>query len=301
MTWDVEAWKKSKEWDLQFDFVKPNSNSHGAEGTRILISSLHKPISRRFETDSFAEGLRQRLASTHALFLRAGVSISVNDISVKHRLPELAVSKDYALVRKRFSVDDVDVHLLAGLTPKADRVPRGWYIFCNGRMVLEADKTYRTGWGDLLPQFHSKYNHFVGFVFFRSRHVDRLPWTTTKEGVEQDSPIYQRALSEMALNAMPLLKFVNRFYPSDEHAEKELNRQVLDRAQSVAAEDVEKAESSFRFTPPKRKSPREATISFRKPAVQVEKVKKHLGDLTMSNGKVGEYVFDWFMKEELKS
>jgi len=24
----------------------------------------------------------------------------------------------------------------------------GWHVFCNGRLILDADKTYRTGWGD---------------------------------------------------------------------------------------------------------------------------------------------------------
>ena len=93
----------------------------------------------------------------------------------------------------------------------------GWYVSCNGRGIVLADKTARTGWGtSFLPHFVSKYRGFVGLVLFLAEDPERLPWTTTKTDINQESPIYQRALSRMATTAKPVLAFLDSLYASSE-------------------------------------------------------------------------------------
>ena len=61
----------------------------------------------------------------------------------------------------------------------------GWYVVCNGRIVLAADKTSITGWGtEAWPQWHPQYTGFMGIIFFSSRRADVLPLTTTKRSVD---------------------------------------------------------------------------------------------------------------------
>ena len=43
----------------------------------------------------------------------------------------------------------------------------GWYIACNGRIVLAADKTVISGWGtDEWPMWHRQYSGFLGLILF---------------------------------------------------------------------------------------------------------------------------------------
>ncbi len=64
----------------------------------------------------------------------------------------------------------------------------------------------------MIPQWHTKYGHFVGYICFRSDDVDALPWTTTKQGVVFESGVYQAALREMELRARPVIDFLNGLY-----------------------------------------------------------------------------------------
>jgi hypothetical protein len=105
-------------------------------------------------------------------------------------------------------------------------------------MVLEADKSEKTGWGvDHAPGFHAKYNHFLGYVYFRSKDVSKLPWTTTKEGIDRESPVYQAALAEMRILARPILDFLNNLY-SDVKEESEPERRLLDNVKPVSTETL---------------------------------------------------------------
>jgi hypothetical protein len=46
----------------------------------------------------------------------------------------------------------------------------GWYVSCNGRFVLVADQSQKTGWGEdggkLIPKMHHQFARFRGYVFF---------------------------------------------------------------------------------------------------------------------------------------
>jgi len=145
---------------------KRATSAQDKSGTSIRVTHLTDGAGDRFGEASFQRALAERISITYALFIQAGITIVVNGATVKSTLPSVA-SGTYQPVSKRIRKEGVDSLIIAGVTPGADKVPRGWYVFCNGRMVLEADKTRDTGWGTLLPVFHSKYNHFVGFVYLR--------------------------------------------------------------------------------------------------------------------------------------
>jgi hypothetical protein len=182
-------------------------------GTQIDITDLLPTVKEQFASKGFNTLLLEKMSRAFALFLKAGLSITVNGHKPKPDVPDLAESNDLRPIRHMLKKDGVDILIMAGLSPHSDRTPRGWYIFCNGRMVLDADKTEKTGWGaESQPGFHVKFNHFLGYVYFRSKDLWKLPWTTTKDGVDRESPIYQVALSEMRVQSRPVLQFINTFY-----------------------------------------------------------------------------------------
>jgi hypothetical protein len=166
-------------------------------------------------------------------------------------------------------------------------------------MVLEADKTNLTGWGEILPQFHTKYNHFLGYLYFRSDDVDNLPWTTTKQGINKESPAYQRALSEMRVQARPILNFLNDWYPQDVVPSTMLEREVIHKAESVSIDKLPRAQAVFSVRRPSKKKDDTVPISYRKPRAIVEAIKKHLGKPRLTSHEVGALTFDRFVEQEI--
>ena len=195
-------------------------------------------------------------------------------------------------------MDGVEILIIVGLTPKEMREPQGWYVFCNGRMIVEADKSKLTGWGeDRFPVFHSKFNHFLGLVYFSSLELEKLPWTTTKSEVVKDSPVYQAALNEMRIQSRPILDLLSSFYPSTTEEEKIVQRELLFDTEAVTVDQLSKQESIFHVEPIIHK-PTEANISYRKPISEVDRIRKRLGKPTMSYKKVGEYTFEYYLERE---
>jgi hypothetical protein len=196
--------------------------------------------------------------------------------------------------------DPVDILILAGLSPTTDRKPRGWYVFCNGRMVLEADKSDKTGWGvDSHPGFHVKYNHFLGYVYFRSKDVMKLPWTTTKDGVDWESPVYQTALAEMRTLSRPILNFLNDLYPEvKEQSEPEHN--LFREARSVPLLKIASRDNSTFEAKVKKSSDDDlVSIQYKRSKRKIRKVKDAIGKY-LSASRIGEYTFDWFYDRNCK-
>jgi hypothetical protein len=231
----------------------------------------------------------------------AGLDISINGMIATGGLPEFADSKNLRAFRHRLAKDGVDIFIMAGVSPKADRTPRGWYVFCNGRMVLKADKTEKTGWeSDSHPAFHSKYNHFLGYLCFRSKDVWKLPWTTTKEGVDMESAIYQTALAEMRLLSRPVLDYLNDLYP-DVSEQSEPEHDLLKTAKAVAPQKIASRRNG-KFVANVRRLSGDVPVSiqYKRPKKKLNEVRSAIGDPKMSASRVGEYTFDWFYERNRK-
>ena len=298
VTINVPEWKSHPhDWQFEFDEFGAGAKE-GEAGTRIEIPALREGIGERLAVGSFERELRGRIASTYALFLMAGVRILVNGKPVDPRMPTLA-GEPFRPVRRKMTFDGVDVLILASLSPRNDRTAHGWYVFCNGRMVLEADKTSLTGWGDGMPNFHSKFNHFVGLVYFESTDVRKLPWRTTKQGVEKEAPVYQAALNEMRIQARPIIDYLNTMYPTELEAEGVEERELLDNAQTVRLTEMSKAETTFEVRRTVRQQRTNVNIQFKRPRETVERIARFLGDTTLAASKVGEYTFDYFVANEI--
>ena len=295
---NVDDWKKKKEWNFPFTYAKKKKSNRG--GTLIEVSNLSPTAGGHFTWKTFLNILIEKISRVYPLFLKAGLKIKVNNREAIADIPELAESDDLQAVRHRIKKDGVDILIMAGLSPAGDRKPRGWYVFCNGRMVLEADKTERTGWGtDSFPAFHVKYNHFLGYVYFRSKNLQKLPWKTTKDGVEQESPIYQEALAEMRLLSRPVLNFLNTLY-SDVKEQSEPEHTLFREATPIdPLEIASRSNTIFRAAVKKESDDRPVSIQYKRPKKKLKRVNEVLGK-NMSASRIGEYTFDWFYDRNCK-
>ena len=72
----------------------------------------------------------------------------------------------------------VNVRITVGLGASVPTAA-GWYVICNGRVILEADRRTNTGWGlveenanrVVIPTFHNQFARFRGLVIFDSEFL----------------------------------------------------------------------------------------------------------------------------------
>lgn len=202
----VDDWLESEEWNFPILASPPLDEP----GVRIEVSALTSETERSLSSPTYAQALRGILARDYLLALLRGLNLYVNDVKVQGWQLGFRQNDDFAPLRSQY-VDEtgVRVELLAGMTtvPSSGSDPDetvrgnaedGWYVVCNGRTVLAADKTTITGWGDTTPRWHPQYSGFVGIALFSSADPSALPMTTTKRSVDVSAAVFQRARARMA-------------------------------------------------------------------------------------------------------
>ena len=230
---DVEEWKglqdlenakpeNADDWHFEFRNVEEQLTTVSADdiGTYIEITGLYPTVTDSFALENFVTRLEQEISLAHAPSIDRGLAISVNGIPLRHQPQTLFVSDKLkpAFVEKTYPRKDLDgtegatvrVKLFAGVAERSLH-DGGWYIFCNGRMVLRADQTATTIWGQShgMREYHTDFAFFRGFAYFDSDDAGLLPWTTTKTGVDADSPVYRNVQQEMIEVSKPVLNFLS--------------------------------------------------------------------------------------------
>ena len=295
---DIKKWSQedTRRWEFALSARDPAGRSQC--GTTVEITELHHETIRRLEDGVFEGRLREQIGRTYSYFLNKFVRIHVNGLVVSPS--SLRVGRNTAT--DSFTDSDVTCTITAGLgLPEGGhyRDPgSGWFIFCNGRAVISADKSPLTGWqGRGLPIFQPKHRPFLGTVFFVSSHPDRLPWDTTKSGINEDSAIWQRAKGLMATVGKSVLSFLDSRYRDEgtevEHAD--LRQAAGERVDVIRASQ---RESSAFVVPdlPKRPNIR---IQYDAKKEHVSAIARYLSRPGMSGSNVGRHTFDFFLRNEV--
>ena len=173
---------------------------------RSSSNSSLQALKTSFGNPAFLQNLRRAITRDYTLHLNRGLKIFVNGKAVTGVPIKFSQSKDYAAMRvayeHRLDDDEVTVEIIGGMAAPppesmdpdetADGDKRfGWYVACNGRIVLAADKTSVSGWGTPnWPQWHHQYSGFIGIVIFTAPNALALPLTTTKRSVDVSSEIF---------------------------------------------------------------------------------------------------------------
>lgn len=307
---NVGEWKDEEKWEFGFEELEenlPQPFSEDERGTRLEITSLHENVSEDFARDQFLSSLKQELEAKHRNSIEKGLNITLNGIPLSVRINELLHSSELKPAYKEVIIEkpdrlDVRIKIWAGVSESSPK-KCGWNLFCNGRLILEADKTETTGWGDGNPSYHPQYNTFRGYVFFDSDDVTLLPWNTTKDGVDADSPTFRTVRLQMIDIMRPVMDFLNQLKEEKEQGEGPLATAVetatLFNLSEFTRPSEQLAISSVFVAPehtPSPPRPAVANIAYTRPKADIEKARTILN--AKSYKEVGEKTFDYFYELE---
>jgi Histidine kinase-, DNA gyrase B-, and HSP90-like ATPase len=200
---NVSEWIEKEEWDFPIASANPSKTP----GVEITITDLNQGSASAFANSAFEHRLRKVISRDYALHFQYGLRVNLNGTPVKGWDITFLGSDAFApyrnLINPEGVPDGVRVEVVCGMaapppdeTDPASRLDDddrfGWYVACNGRFVLSADKTDVSGWGtDGWPNWHNQYNGFLGLVFFSSKDTELLPVTTTKRSIDTTSAAFR--------------------------------------------------------------------------------------------------------------
>lgn len=313
---DVNQWVEMGDddpgdWHFQFSTVSTDiPKTLGREtGTDITVTELHPAIQSTFALENFQTQLMAEITAAHMLSLQRGLGITVNRLPVQLEKPSLFVSDDVqpavqelTFERKQLDGNDgegVHVRLLAGLSSRSFP-DGGWYVFCNGRLVLKADKTSASIWGKShsMRQYHPDFAYFRGYAFFDSAVSALLPWTTTKTGVDIDSSLYKTVQQQMIEISKPILSFLSTM--ANGQQEGQIEEGTLDASLSQAKPtEVQNITTLAAFRAIVKQTtpePKLGRIQYSKPLDKIDKVKALMNAKSLK--EVGERTFEYFLEYE---
>ena len=294
---DVDEWINKPEWEFEFDKVKTGI-SNDETGTKIIVEKLNTDIIGKFESEMFINSLIDYIQKYRTVEAENGLDIEVNNIAIDYGKEKLLKSKDIQPYEKQIIDDNGKITIVAGITNKGEPNKAGWYIYCNGRLVLYADKTELTGWGVENRVFHYSLAEFRGYVYFESQNLLELPWNTTKTGIDTSNRLYviaRQSMSEAMKQVIKVIDEAKRKHDVSNLDELDFVKKAgeTELNHSTIANIVENKD--FNITEVEPEMPM-ARISFSKPLNEVEKVKERMGERT--NKAVGEKLFEYYCEME---
>ena len=307
---DVDQWLNQNEWEFPLE-VRTSSSSQGARitGTRIVVDRLFDGVAGQFALAAFMDRVRSEISAKHQVYISRGLTINVNGVPLSGTAVQFAYlqhSLQPAFEQRSYNGVTVEIYSGIGAGGPRARSDAGWYVYCNGRMVVRADQTELTGWGGLgvqrIPRYHHQFSRFRGCTFLSSRMSSHLPWNTTKDGLDVEADLYRTTRLRMISHMRPVINFLNaldkEFDQSDES--KRVLNNMLERADYAPVyeipDNVLSHDFYYRLPPPLPEPPRTTRISYQRPKTEVEALKRALGVRT--NRAVGERTFDWYLENE---
>jgi hypothetical protein len=308
---EVAEWLENDSPPWDFDIAP--SEELAEDGVHISVEKLTSGAASAFGNPSFLQELKRAIARDYTLHLTNGIQIFLNGERIQGWPIELREGGEFKPIRVEYE-DKVDgepvrVELLAGMAapppdssePDGDgEIGRrsGWYVVCNGRIVLAADKTAVSGWGtDDWPQWHRQYDGFLGLILFSSKKATALPLTTTKRSVDVASEVYRRARPRMREVSKRWISYTGQ------------RKQDLDQAKELESKttpvSVQKVSASAEVVLPRlimKTSERMANVSYSVPLAKLRGLAAEFGSINMNYKDVGlrsfQYAYDDLVEGE---
>ena len=306
----VDDWLKNDEppWDFDID----EDQELDGDGVEIVVEGLNEGTKAAFGNPAFVRNLRRTIARDYSLHLHRGLQIAINGEVVVGLPIKLRQSEDFVPVRVEYKDkagdDEVMVEIIGGMAaPPPESIDPddsedgdkrfGWYVACNGRIVLAADKTTISGWGSSnWPQWHRQYSGFIGIVLFTAANASALPLTTTKRSVDASSGVYLRARRRMRDISKEWIAYTNARKQALEEA-----KQKEEVADAVSIQDVKKRPSLALPTLVRVPAEPVANVNYSVTVSRMRKLASELGNVNMSYRDVGlksfAYAYDDLVEE----
>lgn len=313
---NVLEWLKNKtNWKYEFkkgSLEENIKNPPSKTGFYVKISELSEDSILSFDDKTFVDQLIKEIQYEHMLNINKGLTIRINDIVLSPTSIDLVFNDAIKPTYWEKKEKDQSVKILAGISTKDDE-EGGWYIFCNDRLIITKDKTDKTVWtgtkGDGVALWHAQFHRFRGYVFFEAKDSSKLPWNTTKTGMDLDSPYYKEVRLQMITMTKQVMDLLNELKTEKEkdnpNENQTLNREiekseidrlpvvdVLTKAQALSNKFVYPVKL---FNPPSKKTT--VKINYQVSTEKYNKVKEHIG--ASSPKDVGITTFDYFFDNEL--
>lgn len=299
---DIQEWEKSEKWEFKFEDTETDEINRGE--TKITINELYSNIKNDFKLIDFIENLKKQIRIYYSIFLIDGLKIFINEDQIKAKDFNLIYKKDVLEPQKiQFNIKDVKCTIISGLAKAKegeddDPVEAGWYIYCNNRLVLMANKDIVTGWGqDGVSVFHNTYAMFRGIVLFEASNSENLPINTTKSGIDEGNDVYITAKRKMSKVMKEQFKFLRKINKTENLNSKKKIRQMESISLFKSYKDYQYKSNLIinneEILPKKNKNPK-TKISFYVEEEKYELVKNELG-VTKSED-VGLKIFDYYIK-----
>lgn len=250
----------------------------------IRVWNLTEDARTRFALAEFQTSLQKQLEKNTQEYLRRGLSIELNGAPIVARPFDIRFSEALAPVRVKktyFESSESPVHaeFILGLGESSPS-EAGWYVSCNGRMILSADQSRTTGWDSIaddgVPKYHNQFSRFRGYLLFFSTDAGKLPWNTMKTGVNPDSPIFQDAKREMIALMRPLIDFLNQLdkEKDEDEGDRELTK-LVSSTRSLSFDEAPIYRTTFKVEipkPPPKPKPKMVNIQFRRPQSEADEL-----------------------------
>lgn len=308
---DVKEWlkKDDNDWDFNFSSYEENMNNlEEKTGTRIEVTDLNSEIAAELDSEEFENEVIEHIQRRVGLDIAYGIVIVVNDKNLVGNNIILIDNEEIEPVKEEYQDGDINVKILSGIAPREGKKyppeKAGWYIYCNGRLVVAADKTSLTTWKDMENKssgvvFHHNYAGFRGIVYFSSKHPEKLPWNTTKTGLDETSLVYLRAREKM-LEIFKITKnILDDIRKNTEDKDDGIEETIAKmRGTEMTIENVNKVKENrtMNIKNVSITTIPNVTINYKKPKEEVEELKKVLG--VKSYREVGEKTFEYYKDAE---
>ena len=274
-------------------------------GTLISINNLYETVSNDFSSNEFINELKKEMSLALNFNIEKHLEIRINNKKIEKKNIEFLTSKTSSpsvkTIKLKYNKKDVVVKIVTGLgEPKPSEA--GWYVYCNDRLVLEADKSYVTGWKENkddatnILKYHNQYAMFRGVVLYYCDDSKALPMTTTKTGIDTGHSSFKQIRPDMLTAMKQVTSFLGKIDKKEIRDNFVANSNLTPVYRIV---NIDQSIYSERFKAPTisglNKSVNEFTsISYKKETILVEKVKTFLNVST--NKEIGMKTFDFFVK-----
>ncbi|MDG2524601.1 ATP-binding protein [Stenotrophomonas sp. HITSZ_GD] len=312
---NVHEWRTRKDekgrddWTFEFkEAIEGETRPPDECSTTIVVTDLHPPIAAEFATERFKTTLIRGIQEAHARSLDAGLEITVNNHQLTHNIAMLLQSGQLKPIRivQSFPANPAQgirrpvlVNLYAGVA-ESNIDEAGWYIVCNGRQIVRADKSALTGWGAVfneitVPKVHNQFSRFRGYVFFESDDAQSLPWNTAKSGVDEENSIFQFMKGEMVAALRQVIDFLNALDAELDTDSTHL-RDVVAAARPVRLSMITESRSFYYPQTGPAHRPKTVRIQYDRAVEDVDWAKDFFG--VKSARQVGELAFEYVWDRE---
>jgi hypothetical protein len=323
---DVDEWLNDESPDWQFRMSEIDTSydpvSNGV-GTEIVVTRLHESVRQDFANPLILGQLREQIRMRHQAALQQGLQVRLDGETLTGFAPTLLSGPGFRPINETFTIREgekqVHCHLVAGIVAADDETldegqaedfrnpgDAGWWLFCNGRLLLMAERTSLTGWGDSSAAYHPQYRRFRGYVYLESLTPELLPWNTTKTNVDQDSRVWRTVQNRMKVALQQVASVLNRLKSErqssgdDEDSDDLPVTAAMRNALSVPIANLQPSPTVV--APPPRRGPKPPKttqrIVYDVPYARFQRASEAMGSGVIR--EVGRRTFDYFYDREVE-